>query len=95
MKRSIIAILAAIVFLLSSCSQAETSIRTITSPGGAKLVPYTSKRYGFRGVLPEGWIEAMPGIFIAKDDPNGSVQLFQLAYPKLAKDIVIHFELTN
>jgi CubicO group peptidase (beta-lactamase class C family) len=58
--------LLAILLALAACGQAE-----LPAPGplatidiaGITLVPYTDEHLGISGVVPEGWFEAMPGLF--------------------------------
>jgi CubicO group peptidase (beta-lactamase class C family) len=52
------------------------------------LVPITYQRFGIKTLLPEGWIEGAPGIFIPADTHDGFPQLYYLAYPGLPLDLI-------
>jgi CubicO group peptidase (beta-lactamase class C family) len=61
-------ILLTVLLGMTACSEQATSdlapISTI-DPADITLVPYTSEDYGLSGVVPDGWVEVMPGIYLA------------------------------
>jgi CubicO group peptidase (beta-lactamase class C family) len=63
-----LSILLTVLVGVTACNGQATSdlppVSTI-DPADITLVPYTSEEYGFSGVVPDGWPEVMPGIYLA------------------------------
>ena len=50
------------------------------------LVPYTCQHFALRGVVPEGWPEAQPGVFA---DAKSSASLQMMSYPGVTMDYAV------
>jgi CubicO group peptidase (beta-lactamase class C family) len=68
-KEMLVLSVVALSVLLASCGGPLAAPEALPIPvapvdvGGIALVPYISKDFGMRGVVPDGWIEALPGTF--------------------------------
>jgi CubicO group peptidase (beta-lactamase class C family) len=69
MKRILVLGFVALSVLLTSCGGPLAALEAPSIPvatgdiGQTALVPYISKDFGMSGVVPDGWIDAMPGDF--------------------------------
>lgn len=66
--RSTVLLLLALLLTLASCGgQIDTAPRPASTADVTRiqLVPYQDKESGLDGVVPQGWFEALPGIFLA------------------------------
>lgn len=58
--------LLAVLLVLAACGQADVPVPAplaTVDVAGITLVPYTEEHLGISGVVPEGWFEAIPGLF--------------------------------
>ena len=52
--------------------------------GDVTLVPFTSEAFGIAGLVPEGWAEAAPGVYVRGSSPTDLTSLIQQAAPGMA-----------
>ena len=65
--KSAILLLVLLLTLASCGGQIDAAPRPASTADvtGINLVPYQDRESGLGGVVPEGWFEALPGIFLA------------------------------
>lgn len=55
-------------------------------PVSVPLIPYESKTFGIRGLVPEGWSEVQPGIYARRSSAGDQTLVIQKSYPDMTMD---------
>jgi len=67
--------------------EASTATSQVSSIEAAiTLEPYTSEEFGLSSVIPAGWTEAAPGMYVRGADPADQTILIQKSYPGMTLD---------
>jgi len=72
MRRLLLAVALIPVLLLGACgTPAPAPTSTITAEPALELVAFAQAGFGMRGLVPEGWVELLPGIFADGSSTTG------------------------
>jgi pimeloyl-ACP methyl ester carboxylesterase len=64
----------------------DESINTETAPN---LISFESETFDVRGLVPEGWVEAQPGIYARGSSPTDNTLVIQKSYPGMDMDALL------
>ena len=76
-----------VLIALTACSEMPASDAITTDLRDITIIPYTSEELGISGLVPEGWIEVKPGLFLRMPN-NDPTLLGQVAFPDATMDQV-------
>ncbi len=69
------------VVLLAALLALEPIVPVLAQGGEIRLVPFTNETFGVEGVIPDGWSEAGPGVYVRGDGVSDLTTLIIQAVP--------------
>jgi formylglycine-generating enzyme required for sulfatase activity len=71
--------LLAMLMALTACSEMAAADAANSDPADITLIPYINEELGISGLVPEGWVEVKPGLFLRRPG-NDPTLLGQVAF---------------